>query len=76
MAPTVLGRPVDVPRPGEYVAGGAACQAAWALLGGDDPPAGAEPGVETYEAEREPEVLERYAEAAARVAAELSAPIR
>jgi xylulokinase len=34
----VFGAPVVVPRPGEYVALGAARQAAWALAGGDQPP--------------------------------------
>jgi xylulokinase len=37
-APTVFGVPVVVPEPGEYVALGAARQAAWALTGGDQPP--------------------------------------
>lgn len=39
IAPDVLGAPVAVPAPGEYVAVGAARQAAWALAGGDAPPA-------------------------------------
>ena len=39
IAPAVLGRPVVVPPPGEYVADGAARQAAWVLAGGDEPPA-------------------------------------
>ena len=38
IAPDLLGAPVAVPRPGEYVAVGAARQAAWALSGGDRPP--------------------------------------
>ncbi|GAA5119436.1 xylulokinase [Haloechinothrix salitolerans] len=37
-APTVLGAPVTVPEPGEYVAIGAARQAAWALAGTPEPP--------------------------------------
>jgi len=37
-APLVLGAPVLVPRPAEYVALGAARQAAWALAGTADPP--------------------------------------
>ena len=37
-APTVLGAPVTVPSPGEYVAIGAARQAAWALTGAEEPP--------------------------------------
>jgi xylulokinase len=38
VAPTVFGAPVTVPRPGEYVALGAARQAAWALAGSGAPP--------------------------------------
>lgn len=38
VATGVLGLPVDVPEPGEYVARGAARQAAWALGGSIDPP--------------------------------------
>jgi xylulokinase len=38
VASTVFGAPVVVPRPGEYVALGAARQAAWALAGTDRPP--------------------------------------
>jgi xylulokinase len=37
-APLVFGAPIVVPEPGEYVALGAARQAAWALAGGDQPP--------------------------------------
>ncbi|MBI4933052.1 MAG: xylulokinase [Actinobacteria bacterium] len=39
IAPTVFGVPVVVPPAGEYVADGAARQAAWELVGGDTPPA-------------------------------------
>jgi xylulokinase len=39
VAPMVLGVPVVVPDPGEYVAHGAARQAAWALSGEPTPPA-------------------------------------
>ena len=39
LAPSILGVPVRVPPPGEYVAVGAARQAAWVLAGGDGPPA-------------------------------------
>jgi xylulokinase len=38
IAPAVLGAPVTVPAPAEYVALGAARQAAWALAGGAEPP--------------------------------------
>ena len=38
IAPDLFGVPVAVPSPGEYVAVGAARQAAWALAGADSPP--------------------------------------
>jgi len=38
LAPAILARPVTLPPPGEYVALGAARQAAWALAGTPDPP--------------------------------------
>jgi xylulokinase len=64
LAPAVLGRPVVVPPPGEYVADGAARQAAWVLAGGDDPPdwQAAGEGATVHEADPEPAVRERYAE--------------
>jgi len=39
IAPALFGAPVSVPAPGEYVALGAARQAAWALAGGAEAPA-------------------------------------
>jgi xylulokinase len=39
IAPAVLGYPVVVPQPGEYVAVGAARQAAWVLTEAVEPPA-------------------------------------
>src|SRR6478752_4294992 len=39
IAPAILGRPVLVPPPGEYVADGAARQAAWVLSGASSAPA-------------------------------------
>jgi xylulokinase len=62
IAPTVLGVPVHVPPPGEYVADGAARQAAWVLDSADEPPAWhlADPAV--YDGAVAPEVRERYAE--------------
>jgi xylulokinase len=62
IAPTVLGRPVVVPEPGEYVADGAARQAAWALTGAAEPPVWELGRTATYEAEAVPGVRERYAE--------------
>jgi xylulokinase len=38
IASSLFGREVLLPQPGEYVADGAARQAAWALRGGDTPP--------------------------------------
>ena len=65
IAPTVFGRAVLVPRPSEYVAGGAARQAAWALLGDDEPPETADLELTGYEADFEPNVVERFRRAAA-----------
>jgi xylulokinase len=62
IAPAVLGLPVLVPPPGEYVADGAARQAAWVLAGGDTPPEWPRPGTEVHEAGPVPRVRERYAE--------------
>lgn len=60
LAPAVLGRPVEVPTPGEYVALGAAKQAAWVLAGGDSPPQWVLEGSQTYTAESTPHVVEQY----------------
>lgn len=60
IASALFARPVFIAPAGEYVADGAARQAAWALLGGQEPPLwdlGA--GVE-INAQATPEVLERY----------------
>lgn len=38
LAASILGAPVEVPQPAEYVARGAARQAAWALSGASEPP--------------------------------------
>ncbi|MBV2363695.1 xylulokinase [Streptomonospora nanhaiensis] len=66
IAPQILGRPVVVPEPGEYVADGAARQAAWALAGTAEPPEwGSTAAAETYEADPAPGVRERYAQARA-----------
>src|SRR4051812_29311560 len=62
IAPAVLGRPVLAPPPGEYVADGAALQAAWVLAGGDEPPQWPLAGGRSYEAEPTPAVRSRYAE--------------
>jgi xylulokinase len=62
IAPAVLGVPVLAPPPGEYVADGAARQAAWVLAGGEAPPEWPRPGTERYEADPVPAVRERYAD--------------
>jgi xylulokinase len=62
IAPAVLGVPVLAPPPGEYVADGAARQAAWVLAGSEAPPEWSRPGTERYEADPVPAVRERYAE--------------
>lgn len=68
IAPAILGVPIDVPPPGEYVADGAARQAAWVLSGSPGAPEWSSDGLATYEAEPAPGVLERYHEAAQQVA--------
>ncbi len=61
IAPAVLGVPVLVPPAGEYVADGAARQAAWVLSGAADPPQWA--GAETvrYDGDEVPAIRGRYA---------------
>ena len=67
IAPSVLGRPATVPPAGEYVAEGAAVQAAWALSGDPEPPRWRRPGTAHYEADPVPAIRERYAEARERI---------
>lgn len=62
VAPQVFGVPVIVPPAGEYVADGAARQAAWALTG-TLPSWPLDGEVETFAAPTTPHVRERYAEA-------------
>jgi len=62
LAPAVLGVPVLVPPPGEYVADGAARQAAWVLAGGATPPVWPATSTVTHQADPVPHVRERYAE--------------
>ena len=62
LAPAVLGRPVLVPPPGEYVADGAARQAAWVLSGEPEPPTWEVSGARLLEADPAPQVRARYAE--------------
>jgi len=62
IAPSVLGRSVVVPPAGEYVADGAARQAAWVLSGAAEPPQWPLAGTQTFEADAVRVVRERYAE--------------
>lgn len=61
IAPQVLGAAVTVPPSGEYVADGAARQAAWVLGGAAEPPDWPIAGARLVEAEPTPEVRDRYA---------------
>jgi len=63
IAPAVLGYPVHVPQPLEYVARGAARQAAWVLSGSAEPPDWEVPTAAVVEADPTPDVRRRYAEA-------------
>jgi xylulokinase len=60
IAPAILGVPVHVPTPAEYVALGAARQAAWTVSGGEAPPAWTFGVTASYSAEPTPEVFDRY----------------
>ncbi len=62
LAPAVLGCPVVLPPAGEYVALGAARQAAWALAGTDAPPTWPTSETTVLEAEPTPHVREVYAD--------------
>ncbi|MFB6393622.1 xylulokinase [Polymorphospora lycopeni] len=61
IAPEVFGVPVLVPPPGEYVADGAARQAAWVALGGAEPPPWSASQAREYVATPAPHVREQYA---------------
>ncbi|WP_336921412.1 xylulokinase [Aquipuribacter sp. SD81] len=67
VASAVLGCPVVVPEPSEYVADGAARQAAWALSGEPEPPTWTLARSRTVEVDATPHVRDRYAEAAGHV---------
>ena len=59
-APGIFGVPVDVPEPEEYVALGAARQAAWALAGTPDPPSWPRRPAQRYEGPAQPGIRERF----------------
>lgn len=63
VATTVFDLPVVVPPPGEYVADGAARQAAWALLGGAEPPPWVWAGEVVRDPAPVPEIRQAYAAA-------------
>jgi xylulokinase len=62
LAATVFGAPVTVPDAGEYVADGAARQAAWVLSGAPEPPDWPLTAARVYEGPAAPEVRARYAD--------------
>ncbi len=62
IAPVVFGVPVLAPIHAEYVALGAARQAAWALSGSQRPPGWKPPPTDEYTGDPVPAVLERYAQ--------------
>jgi xylulokinase len=61
LAPGIFGVDVDVPEPQEYVALGAARQAAWVLTGGPRPPDWPRPPARRNSGEPQPRVRERFA---------------
>ncbi|MFD6142330.1 xylulokinase [Promicromonospora sp. NPDC060271] len=65
IAPQVFGLPIGIPEPGEYVADGAARQAAWTLAAAGDPdaaaPAWSTTIATTLDADPKPVVREQYA---------------
>jgi xylulokinase len=63
LAPVVLGHTVSVPEPGEYVADGAARQAAWSLTGEAAPPSWRLAASQSHAADADPAVRARYARA-------------
>ena len=61
LAPAILGADVFVPAPGEYVALGAARQAAWALAGTPQPPTWPAADTRMFTADPQPAVRAQYA---------------
>ncbi|MGL5823330.1 MAG: xylulokinase [Nocardioides sp.] len=61
LAPAILGQPVHLPPPEEYVAIGAARQAAWALSGAPLPPSWPSAGTRILDGPSTPQVREAYA---------------
>ena len=71
IAPQVFGSEVTVPEVGEYVATGAARQAAWVSSGDPEPPSWPVDGTETFGGLSTPAVRERYADVRELTAARL-----
>jgi xylulokinase len=61
LAPAIFGVPVVVPQAGQYVARGAARQAAWVVRGGGEPPAWPIPALDLPSAPPATEVRKAYA---------------
>jgi xylulokinase len=61
IAPTILGREVEVPEPAEHAALGAARQAAWALAGTTEPPDWPRPAARRYSGQPQPQLRARFA---------------
>lgn len=61
LAPGIFGRDVEVPEPEEYVALGAARQAAWALAGTETPPSWPRRTAAVHSGQPQHEVRERHA---------------
>ena len=61
LAPSVFGHDIVVPPDGEYVARGAARQAAWVLSGASTPPSWPIEDAQTFVGQYEPVVREQYA---------------
>ncbi len=61
LAPAILGADVQVPAAAEYVAIGAARQAAWALAGTPEPPSWPAAPAQTFRAAPTPDVRRQYA---------------
>ena len=62
LAPAILGQAIHLPPPDEYVALGAARQAAWALAGTAKPPTWPSANTQILEATPTPNVRETYAQ--------------
>ena len=60
LAPAIFGKPLCVPTPAEYVALGAARQAAWTLSQADSPPGWSFGTTSMFTADPTPEVLDQY----------------